>query len=483
MFELTEKPIIIPALEHVEAGGFVTFEGKVRNHNEGQPVIALEYEAFAPLAIEEGNRVIAEALKRFDVIEIRAIHRTGDLKLGDTAIWIGVASAHRRASFLACEFIIDEIKKRVPIWKRETYANGKSEWVNCQNQGSKLTSEAFYSRQSRLPEVGAVGQERLTESSVLVVGAGGLGCPALLYLAGAGIGKIGLCEADIVDISNLHRQFLYGVSDVGQPKAWLAERAIRKLNPFIEVEVFDHLLTPANASNLIRNFDIVLDCTDNFKTKFLLNDVCVELRKPLVQASIHQFEGQVQVIDSSRNTGCLRCLWPEAPDEGCVGSCAESGVFGVVPGFFGAIQAAEAIKTILEIGETLTSTALLVDLRTYSTLRISRPKNPDCPACGLGQITKGFEVTIGELDDAMILVDIRDDFDEPEKLPIPGREWRRIAPDRIEKEELDPSRTYVLVCQRGIRSAQAVRRLQEAGKSNFRSLIGGAQGLVKRIGS
>ncbi|HZH97503.1 MAG TPA: ThiF family adenylyltransferase, partial [Fimbriimonadaceae bacterium] len=348
MFRISRDPITVEGVgEHSAAGAFVTFDGRVRDHNEGQAVLRLEYEAYDELAVSEGERILEEARQRFDVLGIECVHRVGLLEIGDVAVRVGVAAAHRGEAFRACEFVIDEVKRRVPIWKKEYYASGASDWINCHSGEAAMEAEAaYYARQVRLPDLGQEGQSKLKAARVLVVGAGGLGSSALLYLAASGVGKIGISEDDVLSPSNLHRQVLYNWADVGKPKAALAARRLLALNPFVTAEVHARITTD-NALAIFQDYDLVLDCTDNFRSKFLLSDAAVAARKPLVQASIYQYEGQLHVYDPKVNSPCLRCTWPEIPAEDCVGSCAEVGVMGVLPGVFGALQASEAIKLIL----------------------------------------------------------------------------------------------------------------------------------------
>ncbi|HSI71533.1 MAG TPA: ThiF family adenylyltransferase, partial [Fimbriimonas sp.] len=323
-FTISRDPVIGPLLESDQrTGAVVVFEGLVRNRNDGKRVKALEYEAFDEMAVLHGQRILLEAKDRFGLLDVSCVHRVGLLELGDVAIRVEAAAEHRREAFEACEWVVDEVKRRVPIWKKEHYVDGPSDWLNAGGQ-NVLTEEAFYARQQRLEEV---DQKRVSQASVLVVGAGGLGCPAILYLAAAGVGRLGIVDGDFVEPSNLHRQPLYRASDVGRPKARLAAERARSLNPFIEVEAISERLSARNA-HLIEPYDIVLDCTDNFATKFLLNDLCVIQGKPLVVVSIHKFEGQLLVV--MPGGPCLRCLWPEAPVDGCVGTCADDGVLGYV---------------------------------------------------------------------------------------------------------------------------------------------------------
>ena len=399
--EVERQQVLDPA-----CGGYASFEGWVRDHNEGQPVRHLEYEAFELLANKEGERIIAEAVERFGVEHAACVHRVGDLQLGEMAVWVGVSARHRQEAFLACRYIIDEVKHRVPIWKKEHYRNGDSGWVNCERCAAVVPDHAHeaghdhdhaptpaatgrrtadYSRQQALKEVGAEGQAKLRAARVLVVGAGGLGVPVLSYLAGAGIGRIGIIDGDRLEASNLHRQPLYNFDAVGQPKAQLAAARLRALNPDVDVQIYGLRLTAANAAELISAWDLVIDCTDNFSTKFLINDVCVSARKPAILSSIYQYEGQLQVIRPDAHGACLRCIWPEATRDGLVGNCAEAGVLGPVPGVFGSLQALEALKILLGLPGQLGDELLVMDLLT---LQISRMKARRAGECASGRCAR-----------------------------------------------------------------------------------------------
>lgn len=473
MFRVTDQPIRPLAMEHEGAGGFVTFEGKVRNRNDGQEVQRLEYEAYAPMAEAEGQRILEAAKSVFGLLEAKAMHRVGLLEIGETAVWIGVAAAHRDDAFRACSYVIDEIKRRVPIWKKEHYVSGASEWIGCHDAETPDLSREFYRRQTILSEVGEDGQERLRMAKVLVVGAGGLGAAALPYLAGAGIGTIGICDGDPVDISNLHRQVIYRFADKGLDKAKLAGEAIRKLNPLIRVVEHSEKLTSINATEIVGAYDLVIDGTDNFATKFLLNEVCVRNAKPLIQASLHQFEGQIMVVNGQ---GCLRCMWPDVPYDGCVGTCAEAGVMGVLPGVFGVLQANEAIKLIVGLGASLSNELLVMDLLTYATHRIRRTKRKDCPICGCGVEVKGrFDLTFSE-SQGLAIVDIREP-DEWESKPVVSGERIPLSERASLVQFVQANQPCLLVCQRGSRSASLVRQLRAEQLEVF-SLIGGVEGLA-----
>ncbi|HTC44302.1 MAG TPA: ThiF family adenylyltransferase [Steroidobacteraceae bacterium] len=496
--EVERRRIIDPA-----CGGYAAFEGWVRDHNEGRQVCHLEYEAFELLANKEGERILAEAVARFGVEHAACVHRVGDLQLGEMAVWVGVSARHRQEAFLACRYIIDEVKHRVPIWKKEHYLNGDSGWVNCERCAAVVPEHthehahdhphprhADYSRQQALREVGSEGQAKLRAARVLVVGAGGLGVPVLSYLAGAGIGRLGVIDGDSLEASNLHRQPLYRFDEVGQPKAQLAANRLRALNPDIEVQVYGVRLTAANATELIGGWDLVVDCTDNFSSKFLINDVCVSARKPAILSSIYQYEGQLQVIRPDSHGACLRCIWPEATHDGLVGNCAEAGVLGPVPGVFGSLQALEALKILLNLPGQLGDELLVMDLLT---LQISRMKARRAAVCASGRCTR-IPATHGAQSSALTLqfetlraaqaagytvIDIREP-DEVAEEPLPGTDVRLLPMQQLLRTDtsLSKNERLLLVCATGRRSLATAQTLHDRGYTEVVSLAGGLAGLL-----
>jgi adenylyltransferase/sulfurtransferase len=335
----------------------------------------------------------------------------------------------------------------------------------------------------RLAEVGPSGQKRLESARCLVVGAGGLGAPALLYLAAAGIGKLGVCDGDVLEMSNLHRQPIYSIEDLGKSKALLATNRLQKLNPQIEINAHTHHLKAENAEQLFSAYDLVLDCTDNFQTKFLINDAAHLLQKPVVRASIYQFEGQIQTYLPERRDACLRCLWEKTPREGCVGTCQQVGVLGPVPGYFGVLQAMEAIKYFLKLETLKAHEILFSDLVGYTQQKITFERSEDCPLCGsCPGITELVDQDTWEVagEEAarleMIFVDIREKI---ETLADPyGREGCVLMPmSEFDREGLDPTKHYALFCQRGKRSASLVSNLRGNGWQNVYSVEGGIESL------
>lgn len=518
MFCLTNEAIdpsqLHQKLDNPKAGSIVVFEGLVRNHNEGLPVDSLEYEAFADLCFAEADRILVEAREKFGIYDVVCSHRVGHLAIEDIAVWIGVSSAHRDAGFQACRFVIDEIKTRLPIWKKEHYTGGKAEWVNCQqcaqasqthihhshgesceghHHGPTFSEEEYYSRQIGLPQFGKEGQEQLKKSSVLVIGAGGLGSAALPYLTSAGVGKIAVCDGDLVEASNLHRQTLYGWKDVGLYKADRAVEKLKDINPFIEIIAHREHIDFENCERLISGYDLVVDCTDNFKTKFLVHDLCFLRKIPLVQSSIYQMEGQVQVFDPNVSSGCMRCEWPQVPEEGCVGTCATAGVLGVVPGVFGSFQALEAIKLLLGWPSALTHETHLLDLSSGQWMPLARKPKPTCPLCGgtpvISEIVpenylpteKSYEVQgvdFPELVERFNLVDIRGESERAsdgswiEKTThLPGATPQQCM------TIFEDDRPILVICRKGMRSRNLVEKIREQGNLNVFSLVGGAESL------
>jgi adenylyltransferase/sulfurtransferase len=359
-----------------------------------------------------------------------------------------------------------------------------------------------YSRHLGLAEVGEAGQRRLKQGSVLIVGAGGLGSPVALYLAAAGVGRLGIVDFDAVDLSNLQRQILHDTQSIGVAKTESARTRLAQVNPHVEVETFDRELTSANALEIIDGYDMVVDGTDNFRTRYLTNDACVLLGKPNVYASILRFEGQASVF-ATRDGPCYRCLFPEPPPPGVVPSCAEAGVLGVLPGLLGTIQATEAIKLLLGAGETLAGRLLLVDaLRMqFRTIRLRR--DPQCPACGTRELREliDYEEFCSRRGDAtpsgetaavpmvhpmapgalaerlrggapIALVDVREPY-EWRIARIEGAQLMPLSTFSPAATTLDPDADVVVYCHHGVRSQAAAEMLVAAGFSRVWNLSGG----------
>lgn len=352
-----------------------------------------------------------------------------------------------------------------------------------------------YSRHLLLPEVGLDGQRKLKAARVLLVGAGGLGSPAAIYLAAAGVGTLGIVDFDVVDITNLHRQILHGTGDVGRSKLESAISRLREVNPHVTVEPHETRLTSANALEIIRQYDVVVDGTDNFQTRYLVNDACVLTHRPNVYGSIFRFDGQVSVF-CTPDGPCYRCVYREPPPPGLVPSCAEGGVLGILPGIVGTLQATEALKLVLGIGEPLIGRLNLVDALGARLRTVRIRKDPTCPACGTRELQQlidydafcgvadvpdeapMLEITPRELAarlaraDDVVLIDVR----EPYENAIARIHGARLVPlgafaDAI--PSLDRQRDIVIHCRSGARSANAVRQLQAAGFTRVWNVAGG----------
>lgn len=351
-----------------------------------------------------------------------------------------------------------------------------------------------YGRHLVLPNVGSDGQRRLKAARVLLVGAGGLGSPAALYLAAAGVGTIGLVDFDVVDVSNLQRQVLHGTSDVGRSKLDSARERIQDVNPHVAVDTYELRLTSANALDILREYDIVVDGTDNFATRYLTNDACVLLGKPNVYGSIFRFEGQASVF-ATEHGPCYRCLYPEPPPPGAVPSCAEGGVLGVLPGIVGTIQATEALKLLLGIGAPLIGRLLLIDALGSRFRTVGLERDPNCPACGTHEIRELIdydafcqeqpsseaataEITPRELaerfaaGETVDVIDVREPY-EWEIARLPGARLIPLGTLPHAVSSLDPQREVVLYCHRGVRSARGVELLAAAGFTRVWNLAGG----------
>jgi adenylyltransferase/sulfurtransferase len=355
-----------------------------------------------------------------------------------------------------------------------------------------------YARHLIIPDVGIDGQKRLKAARVLLIGAGGLGSPLALYLAAAGVGHIGIVDFDVVDVTNLQRQILHGTKDVGRSKLASARERIADINPFVELTTYETALTSKNALGIIEKYDLVVDGTDNFPTRYLVNDACVMLGKPNVYGSVFRFEGQASVFSTKDGPG-YRCLFPEPPPPGTVPSCAEGGVLGVLPGLIGTIQATEAIKLILGIGEPLVGRLLLVDALGAQFRTVKVRKNPVCPACGTHEITELIdydefcgmkpeagsrkpentmpEITPLELAERLRagdidLIDVREPH-EWDIAHIPGARLIPLGNLPAAVPSLDRTRDIVVQCRSGARSGRAVRLLQAAGFTRVRNLAGG----------
>jgi len=374
-------------------------------------------------------------------------------------------------------------------------------------QPATLSNEEVlrYSRHLIMPEVGMEGQLKLKAAKVLCIGAGGLGSPLALYLAAAGVGTLGMVDFDVVDFTNLQRQIIHSTEDVGRKKLDSAEESIRGINPFVDVRRFETRLTSDNALEIFRDFDVVVDGTDNFPTRYLVNDACVLAGKPNVYGSIFRFEGQASVL-ATKDGPCYRCWYPEPPPPGLVPSCAEGGVLGILPGLVGVIQATETVKLILGTGEPLIGRVLLVDALGMRFRELKLRKDPDCPVCGTHPTitklidyqqfcgisgeeapvtTKVPEIQPEELKQRLdagediFILDVR----EPHEYQICNLNGYLIPLGDLPKRvnQLDSSREIVAHCRSGVRSAKAVEFLRQAGFHKVKNLVGGVLAWSDRI--
>jgi adenylyltransferase/sulfurtransferase len=365
-----------------------------------------------------------------------------------------------------------------------------------------------YSRHLIIPEVALGGQLKLKQAKVLLVGAGGLGAPLGLYLAAAGVGTIGVIDADVVDHTNLQRQVQFGTGDVGVPKLEATERRLKDLNPYVNIIKHETWLSSENALDIIKDYDIVVDGTDNFPTRYLVNDACVMLGKPNVYGSIFRFEGQISVFHAQQGP-CYRCLYPEPPPPGLVPSCAEGGVLGVLPGSVGTLQAIETVKLILGIGEPLIGRLLRFDALEMSFREYKLRKDPNCPVCGEHptvtelidyvqfcgvtpepkpteivapewQITPTELVALRAAGQQPLVIDVREPH-EREIAAIPDSILIPVGDITARMHELDTSQEIVLYCRTGVRSAKALEQLRAAGFSKLKNLTGGIHAWADEI--
>lgn len=368
-----------------------------------------------------------------------------------------------------------------------------------------------YSRHLLIPEVGLEGQQKLKAASVLVIGTGGLGSPVALYLAAAGIGRIGLVDYDVVDFSNLQRQVIHGESQLGVLKVESARQRMLDINPDIQVDIYNDLFSSENAMHIAEPYDLIIDGTDNFPTRYLVNDLCVLTGKPNVYGSIFRFDGQVSVFNADADSPCYRCLFPEPPPPGLVPSCAEGGVLGILPGTVGTLQATEAIKTILGIGDSLSGKLLLYNALDMSFDFVNLRKNPNCKVCSdhpevtelidyedfcgmpandhdAGSAGAGWDITAIELKerldagDKIHMIDVR----EPHELAISKIEGADLIPlgqlaSRM--HELDSAEEIVLFCKMGSRSVRALEVLSSAGFRKIKNLEGGINAWAEDVDS
>ena len=366
-----------------------------------------------------------------------------------------------------------------------------------------------YSRHILIPEVGQEGQEKLKKSSVLIIGAGGLGSPAAMYLAAAGVGKIGLVDYDVVELSNLQRQVIHGNQDLGKSKVDSAKKALQEINPLIEIVAYETTFSSDNGLTIAADYDLIVDGSDNFPSRYLISDVCVNLGLPHIFASVYRFDGQASVFDHASGGPCYRCVFPDPPEPGSVPNCAEGGVLGILPGIMGSIQASEAIKSLLGIGKNLSGRLLLFNALDMQFDFVNLRKNPNCVVCSLSpediQLidyeafcgvnpvvinspipNKDIEVNVKDLAEEIksgqeiTLLDVR----ETQEVDISKLDNSFLIPlgdlpERI--NELNPDDNIVVYCRSGARSDQAMRFLRNAGFTQVRNLLGGINDWARHI--
>lgn len=381
--------------------------------------------------------------------------------------------------------------------------------ARAQQSDFSAEERSRYSRHLIMPEVTLAGQKRLKASRVLCIGAGGLGSPTALYLAAAGVGTLGLVDADVVDLSNLQRQLLHGTSDVGRPKLDSAQDRIREANPHVEVQLYPTRFTSENAMQIVEGYDVVIDGSDNFPTRYLSSDACVFARKPNIYGSVFRFDGQATVFAPHLGGPCYRCLFPEPPPAGAVPNCAEAGVLGVLPGVIGMMQAIEAIKLILGLGDSLLGRLLHFDALKMKFREFKLRRDPECPVCGeqptitelqdyelfcgatLQEVaTNGAgrlpSISVQELKRRRVartpltLLDVREPY-ELELAQIDGAKLIPLGEVEDRAGEIDRSKDVVVFCHAGVRSARAVQILQRSGFTNIYNLEGGIDAWSEQI--
>ncbi len=457
MFTLGPHPIereqLISKLQNHKSGALVVFEGWVRDHNEGKKVASLEYQVYEELALKEGNRILQECKERFNLHHILCVHRYGHLKLGESAVWIGVTAAHRDDAYKASRFVIDQIKLRLPIWKKEHYLEQEAQWVFCKDHHTHVHfhENDYYKKQSKL-----IDQVTLKESNVLVVGAGGLGCPVLTSLATAGVGHIDFVDFDKVSLSNIHRQPLYSPEAVGEYKVSVAQSKLKALNPFIHIHGHNDRIDALNVERFLKGKDLILDCTDNLQTKFLLHDASFRLKIPLISASIYQYEGQIRTFIPGES-GCLRCLFEKTPEDAQLGNCNDFGVLGSAVTTIGGVQANEAILYLLHKKNNTTQETFYFNLKDLTMMKVKHLKKAHCETCqGLrAPEIIDYEISLKSFGaDDYHLVDIRES-------------------ELVIENYLTSSKPVILYCHRGIKSKSVVMNLRLQGYQQFYSLQGG----------
>jgi adenylyltransferase/sulfurtransferase len=462
---VSDEPIFVEqalnGFGHDAHGAQTVFTGVVRENNHGRKVVSVSYDAFIPLAEATLREIVSEARKKWgEALLFKVVHRTGCLEVGEVSVLIAVSSPHRDEAYQASRYVIEQIKVRAPIWKKETYTDGESEWL----KGHALCSHTDrYSRQERLPEVGHTGQEKLSHSRVLCIGAGGLGSPSLLYLASAGIGEIGIVDGDDVEISNLQRQVLFTSGDSGRNKAEVAAQRLRELNPDVKVKSFPVNLDPSNVLELFRNYDLILDGTDNFTAKYLINDAATKLGIPWVYATVTGFEAQVAVF-SSNGGPCYRCLYPKPPRRD-VGSCTENGVLGAWVGVIGSSQALSGIQHLLGFADQGLG---IFDGKSGHTSRLQMQKRADCPVCQgpASEIVISRTPRFQKVEGTFTWIDVRSEEEWATNHPTHSLHWPITRLEGGTFPDLPRDRLLRVYCASGARAKRASEILKTQGFMN-----------------
>lgn len=473
MFRLTEEPIDTAVeaagLADPHSGGFVEFRGCVRDHHHGRAVTRLHYAVYPAMAMAEGQRIIEEARQRYAVDHVACIHRTGDLAIGDAAVWVGVGAAHRDAAFAACRYVIDEIKRRLPIWKHEHYADGQAQWVGCEGcagHGSALR----YDRQQRVAGFGDTGQQRLETAHVAVVGLGALGCPVADLLTGAGVGRLTLIDPDRVDLSNLHRQTLYVETDAGALKVDAARRRLAERNRHVELTAVPQALDDSSAAALLLDVDLVIDCTDSAASKRLVTRLARSMGCACIVGGVAQSAGGVYASPARPEDGvCWDCIC------GPGGDCATSGVLGPTPAAIGATMAGEALRRLVGLSSPLTGRWTVLDFGGGQFQRFEPRQRKRC-CCGADTAGLTGLPSRDWLDPSMLWIDLRSDA-ERQRQPLAGA--LALSLDQaMEGRGLSTDQRYLLVCASGRRSEAACHALREQGFRQVWTLTGGLGGCV-----
>jgi adenylyltransferase/sulfurtransferase len=460
MFRLTADQINSQQLRldlfNQAAGALVVFEGWVRDHNQGSKVTSLEYEAYPELCQTEAQKIMQEARDRFNLTGLTIVHRSGHLQLQDIAVWIGATAHHRDDAFKAARFCIDQIKLRLPIWKREHYTDREHQWVFCRDHAHHVHFESkdYYSKQSKM-----VDQNKLAVAKVLVIGAGGLGCPVLQSLTSAGVGEISIVDHDRIEISNIHRQPLYAPNLVGEFKAVVAQKKMQELNPYIKISATVKYVDASNILELCHGFDMVLDCTDNLVTKGLINHACHNLKIPFVTASIYKNSGTLRTVIPTLNNGCSQCFKSPVSAYSEIGNCNDFGVLGAHVAILGSMQASQALVYLNQSLIESAHSTFLFDFQDLSWSKIKNAQDDNCSVCASSKSDlEQIEIT----------------HDELSRIPHKIIDLR-YQPDFNRDEIKQSKETYVFQCFAGNLSGVVVRGLRAQGLNNCFSLQGGAK--------